>query len=1071
MRWLCPPQIEVSRARDPFDPVVEGARHGLSRELSLAIWVRVCGQAADRASPLDRHQAELRFREIAARGGRWLPDVGRLTRVATEIGGEPVNLRAITAPAPGRSPQLGDAASAPLCLDDHRVLGLQHVLHRLGVDHPVRPQLLAAASVMERTIAGRATRWCEPLGGEATARGHVLWNASERHAAMLYRRAAHRGLTDEHDPVVETALQQRGTGQPLSEQLRRTMEGELGVSLAGVRIHTDLVASHAARALDAEAFTVGEDIFFAEAMFAPDTRAGQKLLTHELAHVAQALRGDVPPLGDAPRVSEPGDKSEREAEAVAERIDRTSVLRRVAATAGAGPAATSIRRHDEHRLAALFAPPGSRRGAVGGVPITQHPGDLLQRDKKGAAATGPKQLSPGDKVVAMQILGSTLQVTFQRSGTFSYTILQSSLAPRPEPYHGTAKGIGPGVNFRVTDAVGDVVVTFQGTDREPAPAAFRYADRFPITVEEGANVSPGVPTAGVTGGVGGGQHGTRTGTGAQAQVVDAKQVEALKQRGLLPADQADPIARRLAHGEGLTFEQALMLGDALEHAAGPGRGAAGDHDRWLQWARFLEKNKSRITANLKVGSDGKAIDQTRAVLDEYKQLIGVTDPPTTTFQAKIEDARQRDPRVAAAWNALSPHEKALWTAYLKDHGSTRTTTEPRTDLHPTGDDKLMMALTIAVEYMPEGAAAQLRTLVNDPIFWASLSAGLTAYLILWMAPEPIFTKAAAILTTITILSVTGFAASQIIAVARAYVRLRDACAAATSLDEIRAAAREFGHTIGATGTNVLVTVAMLLGGKALPARPPGGPMLMPEPVPVPAGGPPMPVPAPAAAGAAVATPGYAIAIGANGEIIYLSAKADAAAGGGGGRREAPSEASEAKPSNKPDDPRTAEEAAKDPREVKRYEKPKNRQYKSFEDWWNAKGKKWHPNPDGAKGNADHQATVDRLEEMAGREFPGDYVHKGDSINGMKTPSGREIVNVKRNPDVWVEDAQHPRVVKKVYEAARTNESDDSFVVREMAKKKQYDALGLKSHFEPVRPDPAATLAEGSGADVDPGDGD
>lgn len=770
-------------------------------------------------------------------------------------------------------------------------------------------------------------------------------------------------------------------------------------------------------------------------------------------------------------MSEPGDASEREAEAVAERIDRIAVWRPVAETAVPGPAAmAAIHERDDHRLTGLFAPPGSPRGALGGALITRHPGDLLQRDKKGATAT--KQLPPGDKVVAIRIYGSTLQVTFQRSGTFSYTILQSSLAPRPEPYHGTAQGVGPGVNFRVTDAVGEIVVTFQGTDREPAPSTFKYADSFPITVEEGAEVSADVRAAGVGGGAGGGQHGARAGTGAQAHIVDAKQVEALKQRGLLPAEQADPIARRLAHAEALTFEQALVLADALEHAAAPGRGAAGDHDRWLQWARFLEKNKSRITANLKAGSDGKAIDQTRAVLDEYKQLIGVTDPPTTTLQAKIEDARQRDPRVAAAWNALSPQEKALWTAYLKDYGATtRTTAEPRTDLHPTGDDKLLMALTIAVEYMPEGAAAQLRTLVNDPIFWASLSAGLTAYLILWMAPEPIFTKAAAILTTITILSVTGFAASQIIAVARAYVRLRDACAAARSLDEIRAAAREFGHTVGATGTNVLVTLAMLLGGKALPARPPGGPTMMPEPVPAPAGGPAMPVPVPATAGAtaAAATPGYAIAIGANGEIIYLTAKADAAAGGGGGRHEAPGEASEARPNNKPDDPRTADEAARDPREVRRYNKPKNRQYKSFEDWWNAKGKKWHPNPNGAKGNADHQATVDRLEKMAGSEFPDDIVHKGESITGLKTPSGRKIVNVQRNPDVWVEDAQHRGVVKKVYEAARTNEGDGNFVSREMAKKKQYDALGLKSHFEPVRPEPAAST-EGPGADVDPGDG-
>jgi hypothetical protein len=272
MRWLYPPQIGVSRARPRFDPVVEGARYGLSREQSLAIWDRVYVQVTDRASPLDLHQAELQFRAIAARGGWWLPDVGRVTRVATEIEGEPVNRRAITAPAPGRNSQLTGAEDASLGFDDYRVLGLQQVLQRLGANHAVRPHLIAAAAAAARLIAGRATRWLEPLGGEATAHGHALWNASERHAAMLFRRAAHRGPRDEQDPVVEAALEQRGTGQPLPGPLRGAMERALSVSLAGVRIHTDTVAAQAARALDAEALTVGEDIFLPRARSPPTRR-------------------------------------------------------------------------------------------------------------------------------------------------------------------------------------------------------------------------------------------------------------------------------------------------------------------------------------------------------------------------------------------------------------------------------------------------------------------------------------------------------------------------------------------------------------------------------------------------------------------------------------------------------------------------------------------------------------------------------------------------------------------------------------------------------------------------------
>ncbi|HEY0986689.1 MAG TPA: DUF4157 domain-containing protein, partial [Kofleriaceae bacterium] len=124
------------------------------------------------------------------------------------------------------------------------------------------------------------------------------------------------------DPDVEAALARAGSGAPLSAGVRRKMEDELGVSLERVRVHTDPVAARAAQALRAEAFTVGEDIFFAANAYAPESRGGQKLLAHELTHVVQGWQG----RGDAGtgglRVSQPGESLEQEADAVADRVDR-----------------------------------------------------------------------------------------------------------------------------------------------------------------------------------------------------------------------------------------------------------------------------------------------------------------------------------------------------------------------------------------------------------------------------------------------------------------------------------------------------------------------------------------------------------------------------------------------------------------------------------------------------------------------------------------------------------------------------------------------------------------------------
>ena len=89
MRWIRPPELDRERVRDRFDPLVEGARHGLSHEVSLAIWERARRDATGADGRHDAEAARLRFHEvaarIAARGGRLRPDVGRLTRVGVEL--------------------------------------------------------------------------------------------------------------------------------------------------------------------------------------------------------------------------------------------------------------------------------------------------------------------------------------------------------------------------------------------------------------------------------------------------------------------------------------------------------------------------------------------------------------------------------------------------------------------------------------------------------------------------------------------------------------------------------------------------------------------------------------------------------------------------------------------------------------------------------------------------------------------------------------------------------------------------------------------------------------------------
>ncbi|KAA9396694.1 DUF4157 domain-containing protein [Haloarcula sp. CBA1130] len=78
-----------------------------------------------------------------------------------------------------------------------------------------------------------------------------------------------------------------GTGQRLPEDTRSVFESRLGANLDHVRVHTGSRAISLADELGARAFTVGSDVAFAAGEYEPTGRRGQRLLAHELTHVAQ----------------------------------------------------------------------------------------------------------------------------------------------------------------------------------------------------------------------------------------------------------------------------------------------------------------------------------------------------------------------------------------------------------------------------------------------------------------------------------------------------------------------------------------------------------------------------------------------------------------------------------------------------------------------------------------------------------------------------------------------------------------------------------------------------------------
>ena len=119
----------------------------------------------------------------------------------------------------------------------------------------------------------------------------------------------------ERSPAAWVALALHAPAQRPASATRARVERATGADLQDARVHTGSVVDAATRALDADAFTVGRDVHIASTHHHPDTPAGERLLAHELTHVAQ--QGAAEARNASPAVRPADDTAERVADAVA----------------------------------------------------------------------------------------------------------------------------------------------------------------------------------------------------------------------------------------------------------------------------------------------------------------------------------------------------------------------------------------------------------------------------------------------------------------------------------------------------------------------------------------------------------------------------------------------------------------------------------------------------------------------------------------------------------------------------------------------------------------------------------
>lgn len=92
----------------------------------------------------------------------------------------------------------------------------------------------------------------------------------------------------------ESALQaSKGSGSPLPASTRNFMERAFSSDFSNVKIHTGNKAAEMNQSVNAKAFTYGNDIYFNEGQYSPNSYSGKHLLAHELTHTVQQSRSSI----------------------------------------------------------------------------------------------------------------------------------------------------------------------------------------------------------------------------------------------------------------------------------------------------------------------------------------------------------------------------------------------------------------------------------------------------------------------------------------------------------------------------------------------------------------------------------------------------------------------------------------------------------------------------------------------------------------------------------------------------------------------------------------------------------
>ena len=146
-------------------------------------------------------------------------------------------------------------------------------------DHIAEQVMRLPESSTLRTCAG-----CDEEDRSAGGTIQRTYTSAPSHGSMQRQEVEFNASHDAPQVVSEVVSE---PGRPLDPLIRSFMESGFGHDFSHVRIHTGSLAVESAQAVNALAYTVGRHVVFDEGAYRPETRAGRRLIAHELSHVVQ----------------------------------------------------------------------------------------------------------------------------------------------------------------------------------------------------------------------------------------------------------------------------------------------------------------------------------------------------------------------------------------------------------------------------------------------------------------------------------------------------------------------------------------------------------------------------------------------------------------------------------------------------------------------------------------------------------------------------------------------------------------------------------------------------------------